>query len=61
MGLIVTYCWHIRRYIRVTSNIPAICRGFSFPVLVLPLSRSTFGNRVSSDHVAQQKGWCILV
>ena len=34
MGLIVTYCRHIRRYIRVTSNIPAICRGFSFAVMV---------------------------
>ena len=32
MGLIVTYCRHIRRYIRVTSNIPGICRGFSFAV-----------------------------
>ena len=33
MGLIVAYCRHIRRYIRVTSNIPGICRGFSFAVM----------------------------
>ena len=33
LGLLLVYCRHIRRHIGVTSNIPGICRGFSFAVL----------------------------
>ena len=32
LGLLLAYCRHIRRHIGVTSNIPTICRGFSFAV-----------------------------
>ena len=31
-GLLLAYCRHIRRHIGETSNIPTICRGFSFAV-----------------------------
>ena len=33
LGLLLAYCRHIRRHIGVTSNIPGICRGFSFAVI----------------------------
>ena len=34
LGLLLAYCQYIRRHIGVTSNIPGICRGFSFAVNV---------------------------
>ena len=34
LGLLLAYCRHIRRHIGVMSNIPGICRGFSFAVIL---------------------------
>ena len=50
LGLLLAYCRHIRRHIDVTSNIPGICRGFSFAVIEACASALVASRSIGCSH-----------